>query len=111
METKEGILKDKFVIDGFVFSNGTPLNTANKLIELMKTKERVTLDYGYLDTKKSWNEIYDISGRVGYSSGSHGLKYPLLVHNKRSLGGGLIITNHILSIKLSKGKKLIFEHK
>jgi hypothetical protein len=111
MDAKERFLTDKFVIDGFVFRNDTPIETANKLIDLIKTKERVTLDYGYLETKKSWNEKYDISGRVGYSSGSYGLKYPLLIHNKRSLGGGLIITNHILTIKLSKGKKLIFEHK
>jgi hypothetical protein len=111
MKTKEEILVGKFVIDGFVFNNGTPTNTANKLIELIKTKERITLDYGDITTKKSWDEQYDISGRVGYSSGLYGLKYPLLIHNSRSLGGGLIITDCILSIKLSKGKKLIFEHK
>lgn len=111
MKSKEEILVGKYLIDNFAFSNETPVNTANKLIELIKTRERITLDYGDIKTKKSWNEEYDISGRVGYSSGLYGIKYLLLVHNSRSLGGGLILTDCILTIKSSKGKKLIFEHK
>jgi hypothetical protein len=111
MKSKEEILVGKYLIDNFVFSNETPVNTANKLIELIKTKERIILDYGDIKAKKSWDEQYDISGRVGYSSGSYGFKYLLLIHNSRSLGGGLILTDCVLTIKTSKGKKLLFEHK
>lgn len=111
MKSKESILEENFLLNGFVFRNGTPLATANKLIDLIKSRERVILDYGCLEKKESWNEIYDVSGYVGYTSGAYGFKYPILVHNARSLGGGLIITHKILSIRLSKGKKLLFEHK
>lgn len=111
MKSKESILEENFLVKGFVFRNGTPLETANKLIYLINSRQRVILDYGCIETKKSWNEKYDVCGYVGYTSGAYGFKYPIIVHNARSLSGGLIITDKILSIRLSKGKKLLFEHK
>jgi len=108
MKTKEEILKDRYEINGFVFSAETPKETANKLIELISSKERVILDYGNIETKVSWNEIYDITGYVSYSKGFYDLKYPILVYNKRSYGGGSILTHCILSIKSSRGKRVLF---
>lgn len=107
MKTKEDVLKGKYVIDGFVFSDKTPQIVANKLIELINTKKRIVLDYGDIETKVSWNEVYDITGYVGYSKGNYDLKYPILVYNRRSYGGGSILTDCILSIKESRGKRVL----
>lgn len=110
MKTKEEILQGKYTIGDFVFYDGTPMNLAKKIIEIIKSDERIILDYGDIETGISWGERYDITGRIGYSKGYYGLKYPILVYSKKSLGGTDILTNRILSIKKSKGKNIIYEH-
>ena len=116
MKTKEEILEGKFICltsdkKEVVFSGNTPLNTARKIIELYENKKRIVLDYGDIKTGESWNEIYDISGKIGMTKGHYNLRYPILLHNTRSMGGCMILTNCILSIKESKGKKLTFKTK
>lgn len=80
--------------------NGTSysVETSSAVIEVLErcraNKTRIVVDYGNVETKESFNEVYDISGYVGRSNGS--VKVPLLVHNKRSLGGGCIMTDCIL---------------
>lgn len=101
-------MKNEFEHKGFYFNEGTPIRLADKLIELHKSRERIVFDYGDIKTNKSWGEVYDISGRVGKSTGTKPIL--ILVHNTRCLGGGAISTDCILSIKLSKGKKLIYSH-
>lgn len=64
------------------------------ILEVLRdSKERVVIDYG------TWTEI----GRVGRTTGDR--KSPLLVYNSRSLGGSLIDTVGIVSIRSSSGKK------
>jgi hypothetical protein len=92
--------------------NGTHynINTNDKVIEVLErcrmNKTRIVVDYGNVETKESWNEVYNITGYVGRSNGS--IKAPLLIFNNRSLGGGCILTDCILSIKESKGKRVLF---
>ena len=108
MNTREDIIKDKYVMLQFVFSNKTPKEVAKKLIELINSRKRVVLDYGDIETKESWNTMYNTTGYISYSKGLYGFKYPILVYNKRSLGGSAILTDCILSIKESRGKRVLF---
>lgn len=101
-------MKNYFEHKGIYFREGTPLKTCDKLIELYQTKERVIFDFGNLETGESWGEVYDIYGTIGKSTGIKPIL--LLINNSRSLGGGAILTNCILTIKTSKGKKLIFKN-
>ena len=101
-------MKNEFEYRGVYFYEGTPLTVCDKLIELNKSRERITLDYGDLNTGKSWGDTNDIHGYVGKSTGSKPIL--ILVFNKRSFGGGAIMSDHILSIKSSKGDKLIYKH-
>lgn len=98
--------KEYKVVNGTSYS----VNTNDKVIEVLErcrsNKTRIVVDYGDVLTKESWNEVYDVSGYVGRSSGTY--KIPLLIHNSRSLGGGSILTDCILSIKESKGKRVLF---
>jgi glutaredoxin len=84
------------------------INTNDKVIEVLErckaNRTRIVIDYGNVETKESWNQVYDISGYIGRSNGS--IKVPLLIHNSRSIGGGSLLTNCILSIKESRGKKV-----
>tara|TARA_R100001440_G_scaffold23141_3_gene37663 strand:+ start:2040 stop:2369 length:330 start_codon:yes stop_codon:yes gene_type:complete len=70
---------------------------------------RVVLDYGDTKTGKSWNERYGITGKVGRSSGQ--IKVPILLYNKRSHGGGAMLTHCIIGIKRSKGKDTLYRWK
>lgn len=114
MKTENEILQDNFIVQSngkkIVFIKGTPINCANKIVSLLIDRTRLILDYGNLETGESWNETFELTGRIGLSKGAYNLFYPLLVHNSRSLGGGIILTNCILSIKTSAGKKLIFKN-
>ena len=81
-----------------------------RILEIAKSNNtRIVLDYGDVKTGESWGELYDIVGRIGRSGGS--IKIPLLIHNKRSLGGGAILDHCIIGIKTSIGKVPLYELK
>jgi hypothetical protein len=94
--------------------NGTSYheNTNDKVIEILEDSRlnriRLLLDYGDIETGKSWNEQYDILGHVGRSTGK--TKIPILIHNSRSTGGGGILDHCIVKISRSKGKKVLYQH-
>ena len=79
-----------------------------KLVEALeyarKNNLRIKLDLGDTKTGKSWNEVYDVTGRIGLSRGDKA-RFPILVHNTRSLGGTSILQDCILSIHLSANPK------
>ena len=92
--------------------NGTSYNskTSMDVIEILEQARlngtRIVLDYGDVKTGESWGEIHDITGTIHRSSGS--IKIPILLYNKRCLGGGAILDNCIIGIKTSKGKKVLY---
>ena len=93
--------------------NGTSYHseTAEKVINVLEnvrmSKTRITLDYGDVKTGVSWGEVYDISGTIGRSTGT--IKIPLLIHNKRSYGGGGILDHCIIGIKESRGGRILYK--
>ena len=62
--------------------------------------ERWQFDYGDVNTIRSWGETCDVTGYIGKSMGDK--KGFLLINNKRSLGGGTIMTDQVLSIRTGK---------
>jgi hypothetical protein len=91
------------------YKEDTPNELCNVIDSLFNKRERVVIDYGNTATKESWNEVHDIKGRIGRSTGV--VKIPLLVYNSRSYGGGALSDNSILSIKSTKGGDLIYQVK
>lgn len=71
-------------------------------------RTRIILDYGDTQTGKSWGEVYDVCGYVGRSTGNK--KIPILVFNRRSFGGGAILSHCIVRITTSKGKRVLYQH-
>lgn len=100
-------------MNGYKVVNGTSydVNTNDEVIRIleicMKNRTRIVLDYGD-STGQSWGEDLDTTGYVGRSTGS--IKIPLLVYNKRSSGGGAILTSCIIKISTSIGKCSLYEH-
>jgi len=82
-------------------------NTNDEIVKVLEwarmDQVRIIVDYGDVKTGKSWGEAYDIAGYVGRSTGE--IKTPLLIHNKRSLGGGGLLDDCILSIKYANKKQ------
>jgi len=72
-----------------------------------KNRIRIKLNLGNIETGISWNEENDITGRVGLSKGNEA-RFPILVHNERSFGGGSILDHCILQIKESNGKRIFY---
>ena len=98
-----GTNRYKITESGTAYHIDTPDDLVAVLERLRTTKERVTLDYGDVATGRSWGEQYDISGRIGRSTGGR-FNVPLLIHNSRSWGGGALLDHCILSIKHSNKK-------
>jgi hypothetical protein len=94
------------VIDGTYYHQDTPDMLIDVLENIRKEKIRIKINYGDRATGKSWGETHDISGTIGRSMGP--VKCPILLHNSRSTGGGIILTQCILEIKTSKGNKLLY---
>ena len=63
---------------------------------------RVKIDFGDTETGKSWEEEFDTTGYVGRTIGP--IKSPILLYNRRSIGGCIILANRILSIDYSNKK-------
>jgi len=102
----------KIVNDGDKLPIAYSVNTSDAVINHLehcrKNKIRIVLDLGNTETGESWNEKFDITGYVGLTRGFEA-RYPILVYNKRSLGGGTILTDCIIGIKTSNGKKDIYK--
>jgi hypothetical protein len=97
------------VINGTSYNQNTPQILIDVLEKCRLNKTRIVFDYGDTDTGISWGDVNDISGYIGRTTGEN--KVPILVYNSRSLGGGCILTDNILTIRESKGKKLIYSYK
>ena len=94
--------------------NGTSYNqnTPDKVIEVLETcranNTRIILEYGNINTGQGWGDTYGVTGRIGRSTGIN--KIPLMIATKRSLGGGAILDNCIVSIKTTIGKVSLYSH-
>ena len=96
-------------VNGTAYKAGTPDRLIQVLEDLRQSQVRIAIDYGNPETNESWGEVHDTTGRISRSSGS--IKIPILVHNRRSLGGCSILTDAILSIRESSGaKRLLYQH-
>ena len=88
-------------------------NTPQEVIRIIEAIEgngvRYRLHYGDIETGKDWMDEYDVEGYVSRSTGITPI--PILVHNKRSLGGGGILTNCIVKITTTgKNKYTVYQH-
>ena len=94
------------VVNGTSYHESTPDTLITVLEKARTERTRVVFDFGNTDTKESWNESFDICGYISRSMGP--IKIPMLVYNSRSLGGGSILTQHVLPVKTSKGKRVLY---
>lgn len=103
----------KVVQDGNDLPIAYNIQTPDDMVRLLeahrRTKTRMRFHWGDIQTGKDWGEEHDIKGHIGLSRGSEA-RYPILVYNARSMGGGAILTHCIVKITRSKGNALIYQH-
>lgn len=87
---------------GTYYHKDTPHGVIQALEHAREIGRRIRVDLGDPDTGKSWMEENDVEGYVGRSCGM--VKVPLLLFNRRSTGGGSLLTDHILRIRLTSHK-------
>lgn len=97
-----------FEYKGVYFLKGTPLKLCDFLITAKENNTRVVLDFGDIKTNESWGEMFDTTGRIGKSTGDKPVL--ILLHNSRSTGGGMILTDAIISVKSSIGKVELYKN-
>lgn len=92
------------------FDKGTPeeLKVILERLRVAGRQHRIRVFLGDPDTGLDWNEENDVTGYVGRSTGSKPIL--LLIPNVRSLGGGALLTAHILKlIDISTGQ-VLYQH-
>lgn len=77
----------------------TPAQLIEELERARTARRRIKIYLGDPKTGKSWNEEHDITGTIGLSRG-HQARYPLLIATSRSTGGGTLMDDRILKLKV-----------
>lgn len=86
------------------FHSETNDRVKRAILTAKSTGARVRVWYGDTVTGEAWPEEYDVTGYVSNSMGP--VKIPLLVHSKRSLGGGGMLDHCIVRIDTTDGQTL-----
>jgi predicted outer membrane repeat protein len=96
--------------NGTSYNVKTPEFMVKILDRIYRQQIRVRFHWGNMQTGEDWGDVYDVSGRIGRSTGIY--KVPLLIHNKGSTGGGAISTDSIVMIRYANKKDggVIWKH-
>ena len=100
--------KEYWRIDGTYYHIETSPMICKLLEKIRKDGTRVRFHWGDTITGRDFGDSYDVEGRLGRSSGP--VKVPILLHNRRSMGGSHILDHCIVKIVETKGKRVIYQH-
>jgi len=97
--------------NGTSFDSRTPDEVVRVLENARLNRTRLHISLGETEgpqAGRDWLEEWDVAGYVGRSIGP--VKVPLLVANRRSLGGGAILDHAIVRIRTSSGGRVLWQH-
>jgi len=95
-------------IGGTCYNANTKRAMIEQLEVLRRSGTRCRFHWGDAATGKDWCDRYGVTGTIGLSTGE--IRVPLLIYNKRSIGGGAILTHCIVKITASRGGRTIYQH-
>jgi len=100
-------MKTYRIENGTSYDQRTPDEVVRVLENARLNRTRLHISLGDTETGKDWLEEFETHGYVGRSMGP--IKVPLLVANRRSLGGGAILDHAIVRIRTSSGR-VLYQH-
>lgn len=97
------------VVSGTSYDSDTPDAVIEVLERVRASGDRITIVYGDTETGEPWEDRPE-SGYVGRSGGS--LKIPILLYDRRSIGGMAVSDSRILEIRHSNTKNggVLYKH-
>ena len=106
-------MKTYKIVNGTSYDERTPDAVIRVLENARQSRQRLHISLGETDNDRGqlgrdWLEEFETHGYVGRSMGP--VKVPLLVANRRSLGGGAILTHCIVRIRTSAGGRVLYQH-
>ncbi len=96
------------VVNGTSYHVETPAAVIEVLERSRQNRTRIHVSYGDATTGRDWLEEWDITGFVGRSMGP--IRVPLLIANRRSIGGGAILDHCVVRIRSSVGGRVLYQH-
>ena len=97
------------IYNGTTYHDGTPIEVVNVLETARFARNhghgyRLRLHYG--EDGKAWGD-----GEEGYIARSMGpIMIPLIIYNRRSMGGPAVLDQCIVKIEEARGKRVLWQH-
>jgi hypothetical protein len=98
--------KEYQVVDDTHYDKRTPPEVVKILEHSRKTRTRIVITYGNVETCEAWEDATPNRGHVGRSTGK---AIPLLIRTPRSNGGEGILDHCIIQIRESLGGKILYK--
>jgi hypothetical protein len=95
-------------VGGLYYHLATPDAVVQALEWTRSNRQRIRIYLGDTTTGRDWLEEHDVEGYIGNSMGL--LRVPLLVHNRRSMGGPALLDHCIVKIKRTTGGGVLYRH-
>lgn len=107
METVTEKLANEYqIVNGTAYHADTPAEVVTWLETARQNHDRVRVFLGDSATGRDWGEENDVTGYVGRSTGK--IRIPILVNNRRSMGGGALLDNRI--VRLIVNGREVYRH-
>lgn len=101
-------MKTYRIENGTSYDERTPNEVIRVLENARANRTRLHISLGDTTTGTDWLEECETHGYVGRSMGP--VRVPLLVANRRSLGGGAILDHCIVRIRTAAGGRVLYQH-
>lgn len=104
-------MKNYKLVNGTSYDERTPDEVIRILESARQHRTRLHISLGETagpQAGRDWLEENSVHGFIGRSTGS--IKIPLIVHNRRSLGGPGLLDHCIVRIRTAAGGRVIWQH-
>ena len=101
-------MKEYQVVSGTSYHASTPIEVIAVLENARLNRSRLHISLGDSESGRDWLEENMVNGFIGRSSGS--IKVPLLIHNRRSVGGPSLLDHCIVRVRESAGGRVLYQH-
>lgn len=94
--------------NGIYFHADTSVEVVRALEAARQARTRIRIRLGDTETGRDWLEEHEVEGTLSSSLGP--LRVGLLIHNRRSLGGGAMLDHCIVRIIETRTGRVLYSH-